>query len=76
MAKEGIKYGEAIKELDKILQRIQGGEVDVDDLAKEVKRAVELIKICKERIEKTEMEVKEVVKTFQKPKSEEDQLPF
>jgi len=76
MAKEEIKYGEAIKEVDKILQRIQGGEVDIDDLAKEVKRAVELIKICKNKIEKTEMEIKEVVKTFEEPKSEEDQPPF
>ena len=52
MAKEEIKYGKAIEELEGILERIQSGEVDIDDLAKEVKRATELIKLCKNKIEK------------------------
>lgn len=65
MAKEEIKYGKAIEELEGILERIQSGEVDIDDLAKEVKRATELIKLCKNKIEKTEVEIKEVVKDFE-----------
>ncbi|MCM8792564.1 MAG: exodeoxyribonuclease VII small subunit [Candidatus Omnitrophica bacterium] len=65
MPKEEIKYNKAVEELEKILERIQSGEVDVDDLAKEVKRATELIKLCKEKIEKTELEVKEVVKSLE-----------
>lgn len=71
MVKEEIKYGKAIEELEGILERIQGGEVDVDDLSKEVKRAVELIKLCKNKIEKTELEIKGVVKDFEQAKSEE-----
>jgi exodeoxyribonuclease VII small subunit len=70
MAKKVIKYGDAIEELEQILERIQGGQVDVDDLTKEVKRAVELIQLCKNKIEKTEMEVKRVVESFEKPKIE------
>ncbi|MCM8784542.1 MAG: exodeoxyribonuclease VII small subunit [Candidatus Omnitrophica bacterium] len=68
MAKEGLKYSKAVEELERILQRIQDGQIDVDDLAKEVKRATELIKLCKEKIEKTEWEVKEVVKSFEENK--------
>ena len=73
MANKDIKYSEAINELDEILQRIQGEEVDVDDLAKEVKRAVELIKICKGKIEKTEMEVKKVVEGFESTEKEQEE---
>lgn len=68
MVKEEIKYGKAIEELEGILERMQGGEVDIDDLTKEVKRAVELIKLCKNKIEKTELEIKEVVKDFEQGK--------
>ena len=70
MAKEEIKYGRAVEELEGILERIQSGGVDIDDLTREVKRAVELIKLCKSKIEKTELEIKEVVKDFEKAKPE------
>jgi len=60
-----IKYGDAIKELDSILERLQAGEIDIDDLSKEVKRAVELIKLCKSKIERTELEIKDVMKEFE-----------
>jgi exodeoxyribonuclease VII small subunit len=65
MAKEEIKYNQAIEELNRILERIQTEKVDVDDLSKEVKRAVQLIKLCKDKIEKTEMEVKKITKEFE-----------
>lgn len=65
MPKEEVKYSKAIEELEKILERIQNEEIDIDDLAKEIKRATELIKLCKEKIEKTELEVKEVIKSFE-----------
>jgi len=66
MVKEEKKYSKAIEELEEILKRIGSGEIDIDDLAKEVKRAVELIKLCKDKIEKTELEIKEVIKDFEK----------
>ena len=71
---EDIKYSKAIKELDEILQRIQGEEVDVDDLAKEVKRAVELIKVCKGKIKKTEMEIKKVVEGFESTQEQLEEI--
>lgn len=72
MTKEKIKYGEAIQELEEILQKIQDGDVDVDDLAKKTKKAIELIKICKSKIEKTEIEIKKVVESFGQNKTPED----
>ena len=55
------KYNKAIKRLEEIIGKIENEEIDVDELSEKVKEAVELITICKERIEKAEMEVKRVV---------------
>ncbi len=67
-----IKYGKAMEELEGILKRIEEEEVDIDDLTQEVKRAAELIQLCKKKIEKTEMEVNRIVQSFEVelPKSE------
>ena len=60
-----MKYQKAVKRLDEILQRIENEEIDVDELSDSVKEAVGLIKLCKTKIEKAEMEVKQVVDGFQ-----------
>lgn len=55
------KYAKAVKKLDEIIQKIETEEIDVDELADNVKEAVELLKVCKSKIEKAEFEVKKVV---------------
>ena len=60
-----IKYAKAMKRLEEIMQKIESEEVDIDDLSLRVKEAVELIKVCKSKIEKAEMEVKKVVADFE-----------
>lgn len=59
--KEPKSYGEAIAEVEKILARFGDGTLDVDTLAAEVKRATELIKMCKERLVKAEKELNTVL---------------
>jgi len=66
MGKKVIKYSEAVEELDSILSELESERVDVDDVAVKVKKAIELIKMCRERIEKTELEVIKIVKEFEK----------
>ena len=66
MSKKSIKYSEAISELGDILSDLESERIDVDDVSLKVKRAVELIKICRERISKTDLEVKKIVKEFEK----------
>ncbi len=48
-------------EIEQILGRFRAEELSVDDLAKEVKRATELIALCKERLTKAEQSVKKVL---------------
>lgn len=59
-----MKYQKAVKRLDEIIRKIESEEIDVDELAANVKEAVSLVKLCKEKIEKAEMEVKQVVDGF------------
>lgn len=56
-----IAYEEALAEIEAILGRIQREEITVDTLAREVRRATELIASCKERLLKAEAEVNKIV---------------
>lgn len=64
--KKEIKYSEAIKELNQILEDLETEKIDVDEVSLKVKRAIELIKLCRDKIKKTEWEVKNVIKEFEK----------
>lgn len=66
MTKKPQKYSEAMEELKEILEGLESEQIDVDELSVKVKRAMELIKLCRQKIEDTEMQVKEIVKDFEK----------
>lgn len=55
-------YTEAIKELEQIVGEIEQGEISVDILSEKVKRATELIRICKSKLTTTEKDVNEILK--------------
>ncbi len=70
MGKKEIKYSEAVEELNQILADLEAERIDVDQVSVKVKKAVELIKLCRQKIENTEMEVKKIVKGFEAEKEE------
>jgi len=59
-----VKYSKAVEKLDEIIAKIESEDIDVDELSVKVKEAVELIKVCKSKIEKAELEVKKVVENL------------
>lgn len=59
--KKQPSYTEAMTEIETILKRFRAEEMSVDDLTREVKRATELIALCKERLLRSEAEVKKVL---------------
>lgn len=59
------KYSKALKRLEEIIEKIESEEIDVDELSERVKEAVELIKVCKGKIQKAELDVKAVVDGFE-----------
>jgi exodeoxyribonuclease VII small subunit len=66
-AKKSITYKEAAEELEQIVAEIESEEIDVDALGEKVKRASFLIKTCKEKLRRTEQEVKKVLSGIESP---------
>jgi exodeoxyribonuclease VII small subunit len=56
-----IGYGDALAELERILDEIEDDAVDVDVLATKVKRAAELLRVCRDRIASARIEVTQIV---------------
>ena len=63
MSKE-ILYSDAIQELEQIVSSIENEDVNVDELGVKVKRAAELINICRDKLHSTEGEVNAILKNL------------
>ena len=61
MTSKTVKFNAALEELDQILEKIDSGKIDLDDLLKEIVRANTLIELCREKIKKAEAEEKKVL---------------
>ena len=64
MANE-INYTAAFEELQQIVRDMEDGEITVDELSIKVKRAAELIKICKQKLTATEEDVNLILKELE-----------
>jgi len=64
--KNKTTYTQAISELEEIVNEIENEDIGVDELSEKVKRASVLIKICKDKLHKTEEEVGAVLKDIEK----------
>ena len=53
-----MKYEEAIKELENIVSQIEKNELDIDQLTERLKVAQKLIKQCRDKLYKTDEEIK------------------
>ena len=60
MEKE-TKYEAAYAELQGIVRQMEGEEMDIDQMAEAVKRAQELIKLCKDKLTKTDAEIRKIL---------------
>ncbi len=55
------KYEDAVKQLEQIVQQMETGELDIDQLSEQLKKAQQLIKLCREKLSKTEKEIEEIL---------------
>lgn len=60
-------YSKALGELEKILAELRSDACDVDTLAARTRRAVELLKFCRERLTTTEDELRTILQSLQSP---------
>lgn len=61
-----MKYEDAFNELQSIVKEIENGNIGVDLLSEKVKRASELILLCRSKLENTEKEVNTLLKSIDK----------
>lgn len=59
--KKGMKYEEAVRELELIVHRMENDEPDIDSLGGQLKTAQELIKFCKDKLTKADNEIKKIL---------------
>lgn len=64
-------YIDAYNELQQIVDDIESGEVNVDDLAEKIKKASSLINICKAKLTASETEVDRLLLELQSDNKEE-----
>ncbi|MFC2488980.1 MAG: exodeoxyribonuclease VII small subunit [Prevotella sp.] len=65
MAKQEMKYEEAVAQLEAIVRRMETGELDLDSQTEELKKAQKLIKMCKDKLTKTDEEIKKMLEEGQ-----------
>ncbi len=73
MTKENITYKEAIGEIEQILNQVEEGETDVDKLTDKVKRVVYLLKICRDKLYRTEQEINKVIEEVAGEESKQEE---
>ena len=56
---EELKYEEALAQLETIVRKMESNEFDIDELAVQLKTAQRLIKLCRDKLTKTEAELLE-----------------
>ncbi len=64
--KEEFSYQDAITEIETILEKMENEELDVDVLSSRIKRVSQLIKLCREKLHKTEQEVEKILDEMEK----------
>ncbi|MCQ2269741.1 MAG: exodeoxyribonuclease VII small subunit [Bacteroidales bacterium] len=56
-----MNYTDAFQELQQIVREMENADVSVDELSEKIKRCLYLIKICKDKLSKTEVEISKIM---------------
>lgn len=61
MEKETLKYEEAMTRLENIVADMENGNLDIDSLCEKVKTAQKLIKMCRDKLTRTDEEIRKIL---------------
>lgn len=56
-----MKYEEAMATLEQIVAHMENNELDLDTMSEELKKAQQLIKLCKDKLTKTDQEIRKLL---------------
>ena len=52
-----VSYSEAKEQLDQIINELENDQITIDDLTEKVKKAKQLIELCKQKLRNTQEEL-------------------
>lgn len=55
------KYEAAMRQLEDIVAKMENGELDIDSLSEQLKTAQKLIKQCKDKLTKTDEDIRKIL---------------
>lgn len=61
MVRKDLKYEEAMATLEQIVARMENNELDLDTMSEELKKAQQLINLCKDKLTKTDQEIRKLL---------------
>ena len=56
-----LNYESALKQLEETVEKMERGEMGLDAMGKEIKNAQQLIRLCKDKLTKTEEEINAII---------------
>lgn len=67
-----LKYDEALQELQSIVRLLERKEINIDELAYQVKKAKLLVDFCRKKLDDTEEEINKIIR----PETSDENEPF
>lgn len=61
MAEENVSFEENLKELEEIVEKLEKGDVPLDDAIEEFKKAMVLVKACDDKLKDAEDTIAKIV---------------
>ena len=58
---KAMKYEEVMKQLEQIVSKMENDELDIDQMSEQLKKAQQLIKLCKDKLMKTDKEIQKIL---------------
>lgn len=63
MTKTEMKYEDAMRQIEEIVEKLENNELDIDTMGEQLKTAQKLIKLCKDKLTKTDNEIKKILES-------------
>ena len=61
MTETELKYEDALRQIEQIVEKLENNELDIDTMGEQLKTAQKLIRLCKDKLTKTDDEVKKIL---------------
>lgn len=61
MTETELKYEDALRQIEQIVEKLENNELDIDTMGEQLKTAKKLIRLCKDKLTKTDDEIKKIL---------------